>query len=76
MYRTRLPLSIAFFDADGAFVSNADMPPCTASKSGDCPLYDATGPYKDALEAVQGALPGLGIAAGSRIAVGGDCKRS
>jgi uncharacterized membrane protein (UPF0127 family) len=75
MYRTRIPLSIAFFDADGTFVSDTDMPPCTASKSGDCPLYGASGPYQDALEVVKGGLPGLGIAAGSRIAVGSECAR-
>jgi uncharacterized membrane protein (UPF0127 family) len=75
MFRTRIPLSIAFFDTDGAFVSTQDMPPCTASKSGDCPLYGASGSYTDALEAVEGGLPGLGIGPGSHIAVGAECTR-
>jgi uncharacterized membrane protein (UPF0127 family) len=71
MKDTPLPLSIAFFDSGGQFVSTADMPPCIDQAS--CPLYNATRPYRYALEVPQGALPRLGIAAGARLVSGGPC---
>jgi uncharacterized membrane protein (UPF0127 family) len=76
MYRTRLPLSVAFFDGTGAFVSSRDMAPCTATTGSDCPVYAAAGRYVDALEVVQGGLAPLGIGPGARIDVGGQCSRS
>jgi len=76
MFQTRLPLSVAFFDDKGGFVSATDMAPCTAAAGSDCPLYAADGPYADALEMVQGGLAPWGIAAGSRIEVGDHCSRS
>ena len=44
MRNTPMPLSIAWFDADGAVVSTADMAPCD-DRDG-CPLYPAAGPYR------------------------------
>ena len=76
MFQTRLPLSIAFFADGGKFVSSADMPPCTASRPGDCPLYDAAAPYVDALEAPTGGLAALGVGPGSSIATGPACTRT
>jgi uncharacterized protein len=76
MYRTRLPLSVAFFDGTGTFVSSRDMAPCTATSASDCPVYDAAGRYVDALEVVQGGLAPLGIGPGARIEVGSQCSRS
>jgi len=68
MKDTILPLSIAFFAGDGAFVSATDMEPCPPG-SESCPLYPADGPYADAIEVVQGDLASLGIGAGSRLSV-------
>ncbi len=68
MKDTVLPLSIAFFASDGAFVSATDMTPCPADTS-SCPRYDAEGRYTDALEVVQGDLPALGIVQDSRLTV-------
>jgi uncharacterized protein len=73
MRNTPTPLSIAWFDADGAFVSSADMEPC--DDSDDCPTYPAGGPYRFAVEVFQGELEGLGVGPGSRLALGGDCAR-
>ena len=69
MRNTRLPLSIAFVDADGAVVSTTDMEPCPDSVA-DCPLYGADGPYRLALEVVKGELPALGITDESRVSLG------
>ena len=66
MRDTRIPLSIAFFDEEGAFVSSQDMAPCPPGTA-DCPTYAAEGPYLHALEVARGDLPELGIGPGSRI---------
>jgi uncharacterized membrane protein (UPF0127 family) len=66
MRNTPLPLSIAFFDEDGAFVSARDMDPCPPGTA-DCPSYSSEGPYLHALEVEQGELPSLGIGPGSRL---------
>jgi uncharacterized protein len=71
MKDTPLPLSIAFFDASGQFVSTADMAPCLNMAS--CPTYGAARPYRWALEVPQGALPRLGVGAGARLVAGGPC---
>jgi uncharacterized membrane protein (UPF0127 family) len=76
MFHTRLPLTVAFFDADGAYVSAQDMPPCSAAKGSDCPVYGADRSYVDALEVLQGGLGAVGVGPGSHIAVGGECSRS
>jgi len=71
MKDTPLPLSIAFFDGNGQFISNADMAPCIHMPT--CPTFAAARPYRWALEVPQGGLPRLGIAAGSRLVAGGPC---
>jgi hypothetical protein len=65
MRNTSIPLSIAFFDAAGAFVSAADMEPC--GDRPDCPSYPSRGAAKFALEVVKGGLPALGATSGSRL---------
>jgi uncharacterized membrane protein (UPF0127 family) len=72
MKDTPLPLSIAFFDGSGQFVSTADMAPCIHQAT--CPTYGAARPYRWALEVPQGALPRLGIAPGTRLVAGGPCN--
>ena len=71
MKDTPLPLSIAFFDGTGQFVSTTDMAPCIHQAT--CPTYAATRPYRWALEVPQGALPRLGIGPGTRLLTGGPC---
>lgn len=61
MFRTLLPLSIAFIAADGAVVSSADMAPCPSADAVACPMYPPAKPYRHAVEAVSGGLPALGI---------------
>ncbi len=71
MKDTPLPLSIAFFDSTGGFVSTVDMTPCIHQPT--CPTYGAAGPYRYALEVPQGALPRLGIGPGTRLVLNGRC---
>jgi uncharacterized protein len=71
MRNTPMPLSIAWFDADGALVSETDMEPCADEP--DCPLYPSGGTYRFALEVPQGDLPELGVGPDSTLRVGGEC---
>lgn len=64
MRNTLLPLSIAFFDRSGRFVSATDMEPCP-DEVADCPSHSAARPYLHAVEVIQGDLPRLGIGPGS-----------
>ncbi len=72
MQNTLIPLSIAFFDDGGSFVSALDMLPCIQAT--ECERYAATAPYRTAIEVRQGGLPNLGIGPGSLISVGGPLR--
>lgn len=68
MRDTPQPLSIAFFAADGSFVSAVDMDPCLQpTPDADCARYAPAGPYTDAVEVFDGGLEPLLIGPGSRI---------
>ena len=71
MRNTPTPLSIAWYAADGSFVSSAEMAPC--GDSDQCPTYYPEGDYRFALETFQGDLATLGAGPGSKLTVGGDC---
>jgi len=71
MRNTPLPLSIAFYDGDGGFVSSADMEPC--GDRDDCPSTFSAGPAMYAVEVRQGELGSLGLVEGSRLRPGGSC---
>lgn len=70
MLHTVMPLTVAFFDGAGQFVSSADMAPCPGE---DCPTYAPAGPYVHAIEVPQGQLDDLGIGPGSAIVGRGAC---
>lgn len=59
MRNTPMPLSIAYFDQDGALISTADMSPCSDSPT--CPSYPADSPFTYALEVPQGRLDEVGV---------------
>ncbi len=61
MYKTVLPLTVAFFRVDGHLVSDTDMPPCPSTDPSGCPNFPAAGPYRFAIEVPQGGLARLGI---------------
>ena len=58
MKDTLIPLSIAFYRADGVIVSIRDMPPCASEP---CPFYDSTLPASGALEVNQGFFEANGV---------------
>jgi uncharacterized membrane protein (UPF0127 family) len=69
MRDTPTPLSVAFFGADGMFVSSADMSPCVDGPATACSRYAAAGPYTDAVEVALGELPSLLMTPGARLEV-------
>jgi uncharacterized membrane protein (UPF0127 family) len=68
MLNTPMPLSIAWFDAEGALVSTADMEPLDAGTT-----HTPRGSYRFALEVPQGDLAELGVDEASRLTAGGPC---
>jgi uncharacterized membrane protein (UPF0127 family) len=75
MRSTPLPLSIAWYAGDGAFIATADMEPCpddTADAA--CPRFGPASPYRYAVEAPSGALADLGLVEGSTVELGGACS--
>lgn len=64
MKETTIPLSIAFFDAEGEILEIQDMDPCEGAP---CPLYEPGEPYMGALEVNQGAFEAWGIEEGDTV---------
>ncbi|GHE21611.1 DUF192 domain-containing protein [Halomonas urumqiensis] len=50
MYRTLIPLDIAFLDEKGRIVALHSMVPCGSERPGDCPVTTPGVPYQAALE--------------------------
>jgi uncharacterized protein len=68
MKNTLIPLSIAFFDADGTILRILDMEPC---ESDPCPLYSPEVAFTGALEVNRGAFDRLGVQEGDTIELRG-----
>ena len=64
MKNTLLPLSIAFFAADGAYLDAFDMEPCVTAV---CERYPTPADFLVAVETVQGGLPELALLPGSAL---------
>lgn len=67
MFRTRIPLDIAFLDSLGAIVSMKHMIPCTSTLAAGCPSYPPDAPYRAALEVNAGYFAQHKLAIGSRL---------
>lgn len=70
MYRTRIPLDIAFADSSGVIVAIRQMEPCVARLAAGCPAYTPGAEYRYALEVNLGFFARHGIRVGSRILLG------
>lgn len=67
MFRTRIPLDIAYLDRDGSIVAIRQMEPCTSQYVAGCPTYAAGVPFWGALEVNRGYFEGRGIGIGDRV---------
>ena len=74
MYRTRIPLDIAFLDSTGVVRAVRSMVPCPTTMPEGCPSYAPDTPYRYALEVNGGALARWGAGLGARLLLG-DVKR-
>jgi uncharacterized membrane protein (UPF0127 family) len=64
MYRTRIPLDIAFLDSAGVIRSVRLMTPCPTTAAQGCPTYTPDVPYRYALEVNAGFFARHGITVG------------
>lgn len=68
MYRTLIPLDIAFLDRDGVIEAILAMDPCTSPNSDLCRRYSPGVSYRGALEMRQGFFDRDGIEPGDGVA--------
>jgi uncharacterized membrane protein (UPF0127 family) len=66
MKNTRIPLSIAFWNAKRRIVRILDMSPCRADP---CPVYNPGVPYVGALEVNRGAFRRWGVTRGDTVTI-------
>jgi uncharacterized protein len=67
MYRTRIPLDIAFYHEDGRIVRILQMEPCPSVDPRGCRSYPPGVPYYGALEMNRGFFASRGVSEGARI---------
>jgi uncharacterized membrane protein (UPF0127 family) len=67
MYRTRMPLDVAFLDRDGTIVDIVSMVPCTSEVRSDCKRYASARPFWAMLEVSAGFFARRGIRTGHRL---------
>jgi uncharacterized membrane protein (UPF0127 family) len=67
MYRTRIPLDIAFIDSAGTIRTIQRMEPCTTVLAEGCPTYPAGAPFRAALEVNAGYFNRHGVRPGDRV---------
>jgi uncharacterized protein len=67
MYRTRIPLDVAFLDAEWTIVAIREMEPCSSPIARFCRTYAPGVPYQAALEVNRGYFAGRGIGLGARV---------
>jgi uncharacterized membrane protein (UPF0127 family) len=67
MYRTRIPLGIAFLDSALVIRETREMRPCRSPLSLFCPSYPSGVPFRAALEMPGGYFARRGIGVGARV---------
>ena len=67
MFRTLIPLDIAFLDENGTIVKIEQMSPCGSPNPQLCPTYSTDKSYVAALEVNQGFFAQHGIREGDRV---------
>lgn len=75
MFRTRIPLDIAFVDSAGLIRSILTMQPCTSDLAMGCPTYPPGAPYRAALETNAAFFARSGARVGDRVLLGDTVSR-
>lgn len=74
MYRTRIPLDIAYLDEADRIAAIVRMAPCDSDQPSRCPTYPAGVSFQSALEVNQGFFQSHHIAVGDRLELGEDAR--
>ncbi|WP_245184381.1 DUF192 domain-containing protein [Halomonas salinarum] len=74
MYRTLIPLDIAFIDSQGRIAAIRQMPPCNSEAPGECRAYRAGVTYLAALEVNAGYFAERGIKVGDCVSLPAQAK--
>jgi uncharacterized membrane protein (UPF0127 family) len=75
MFRTRIPLDIAFIDSTGTIRTVLTMQPCPSDLASGCPSYPPTAPYRAALEVNAGYFARRKFAVGDRVVLADTMTR-
>jgi hypothetical protein len=75
MYRTRVPLDIAFIDSLGRIRTMHRMEPCEAVLVVGCPSYPAGAPFRAALEVNAGYFKRHSVQPGDHVVLGDTAVR-
>lgn len=75
MFRTRIPLDIAFVDAGGVIRSIRNMVPCTTATAAQCPTYEPGVQYRAALEVPAGFFARRKVGIGDRVVLADTLRR-
>jgi uncharacterized membrane protein (UPF0127 family) len=67
MFRTKIPLDIAFVDSTGVIKAIRNMVPCQTATAAQCPTYEPGVPYRAALEVPAGFFARRRIGIGDRV---------
>lgn len=70
MFRTRIPLDIAFMDSTGVIRAVRQMTPCPTTIAEGCPTYTPDVPYRYALEVNGGFFARHGVGVGQAVLLG------
>ena len=75
MFRTKIPLDIAFLDSAGVIRSIRNMVPCETATAAQCPTYEPGVPYRVALEVPAGFFNRRKLGIGDRVLLADTLKR-
>jgi uncharacterized membrane protein (UPF0127 family) len=75
MYRTLIPLDIAYIDSAGTIRSIRHMEPCRTMLAQGCPTYPAGAPFRAALEVNAGYFARHGVRTGDRVLLADTAQR-
>jgi hypothetical protein len=75
MYRTLIPLDIAYIDSAGTIRSIRHMEPCRTMLAQGCPTYPAGAPFRAALEVNAGYFARHAVQLGDRVILADTAKR-
>ena len=75
MYRTRIPLDIAFIDSTGTIRTMHRMEPCQTVLAEGCPMYPAGAPFRAALEVNAGYFNRHKVQPGDHVVLGDTANR-